>query len=75
MHRVAAAVGQVEVAELRIDLAEVRDRRDESGLQCLDGQDVLDSDPHRVAGEPLGVCDHDLVGIAAEDGAQCVDLG
>ena len=75
VHRVAAAVGQVEVAELRIDLAEVRDRRDESGLQCLDGQDVLDSDPHRVAGEPLGVCDHDLVGIAAEDGAQCVDLG
>ena len=75
MHRVAAAVRQVEVAELRIDLAEVRHRRDESRLQRLDRQDVLDSDAHRVASVPLRVGDHDSVCIAPEDCAQRVDLG
>ena len=53
---------QVQRTELGVDLLEVRDRRDEAGLQRLDRHDVLDADAHRVAGEPLGVGDHDPLG-------------
>ena len=70
----APTAGQVEVAQRRVDLTEVRDRRDQARLQGLDGHDVLDADPHGVAGETLRVRDHDGIGVAVEDLAQCVDL-
>ena len=50
-------------------------RRDDPRLQRLDGDDVLDADAHRVAGEPLGVGHHHLIGRGAEDPAQGVHLG
>ncbi len=73
-HGIRAALGQVELPERRVDVAEVRDRRDDPRLQRLHGDDVLDPDAHRVPGEALGVGDHDAVGALAEDLAQCVDL-
>ena len=42
-HRVEAALGEVERAELRVDVAEVRHRRHQAGLQRLDRDDVLDA--------------------------------
>ena len=73
--RVGAALGEVEGAEFRIDVAEVRHRWNEARLERLDRHDVLDANAHRMAGEPLGVGDqHPLRGVA-EDPAQRVDLG
>ena len=74
-HGVEAALGQVQGAEVGVDVAEVRHRRHQAGLQRLDRGDVLDPHAHRVAREPLGVGDHDLVGSVAEHAAQRVDLG
>ena len=72
---VEAALGQVQRAEVGVDVAEVRHRRHQAGLQRLDRGDVLDADTHRVARDPLGVGDHDLVGSVAEHAPQRVDLG
>ncbi len=74
-HRVAAALREVEVAQIGIDLLHVGDGRHDPGLQRLDGEDVLDADPHRVTGEALAVGDDDGVGVGAEDVAERVDLG
>ena len=74
-HRVHPADREVERAEVGIGLLEVRHRGNDPRLQRLDGDDVLDADAHRVAGEPLGVGDDDLIGRVAEDPAQRVDLG
>ena len=57
--RIDAAAREVELAELRVDVAEVRHRRHDPGLERLDGDDVLDADSHRVSGQALGVGDHD----------------
>ena len=74
-HGVHPADGEVELAEVGVGLLEVRHRRDDARLQRLDGDDVLDADAHRVAGEPLGVGHDDLIGRGAEDPAQGVHLG
>ena len=39
------------------------------------GYHVLDAGAHRMARESLGIGNHDLVSLGAENRAQCVDLG
>ncbi|OQC41260.1 MAG: hypothetical protein BWX64_01026 [Acidobacteria bacterium ADurb.Bin051] len=73
--RVRPATGEVEHPEIGIDLLEVRYRGDDPGLERLDREDVLDADPHRVAGVPLRVGDDDGIGRRAENLAQRLDLG
>ena len=75
LHRVGPALGQVERTEVGVRLLVVGHRRDQAGLQGLDGDDVLDARAHRVTGEALGVGDDDLVGVGTEGVAQRVDLG
>ena len=75
LHRVRPALGQVQRTELRIGIAVVGDRRDDPGLQCLHRHDVFQTDPHRVAGEPLGVGDDDTIRVGAEHPPQREDLG
>ncbi len=72
--RVGAALRQVERSERGIHVAEVRDGRDEPGLERFHRDDVLDADAHRVPGVALRVRDDDVVGGLAEDPAQRVDL-
>ncbi len=66
---------EVELPEVGVGLLEVRDRRDDAGLQALDGEHVLDAGTHGVAGETLCIGDHDLVRRRPEDGTQRGDLG
>ena len=74
-HWIRAAVREVQLAELRIGLLEVRDGRHYAGLQALDCNDVLDPSSHRVAGQALRVGDHDFVRSGPEYRAQRSDLG
>ena len=74
IHRVGAADGQIQGAELGVGLLVIGHRRDDPGLQRLDRHDVLDAGAHRVAGESLGVGDHDGTRSVAEHPAQGVDL-
>ncbi len=74
-HRVHPALGQVEHAEVGVDLLDVGDRGHDAGLERLDGQHVLHADSHRVAREALGVGDHQGVGVGAEHRPQRVHLG
>ncbi len=71
---IGAALRQVQRTQLGIDFLEVGHRRHQSGLQRLDREHIFDAGGHGVAGEALGVGDHDLVGGVAEDVAQGVDL-
>ena len=68
-------MGEVERAQLRVDLAEVRDRRHDAGLERLHRDDVFQPDAHRMTGDALRIRDHDAVGVAAEHVTQRVDLG
>ena len=72
---VPASLGEVENAQLGIDFPEVRDRRDEAGLEHLHADDVLDAGSHRVPREALRVRHDDAVGRGAEDASQGEDLG
>ena len=71
---VRAALRQVELAEIRVRHLVVRHRRHDPGLDRLDGDDVLDADAHRMAGETLGVGDHDLTGRGPEHAPYGIDL-
>ncbi len=75
LDRVAAALREVQGPELWVGLLEVRDGRDEPGLERLHGKDVLDSRAHRMPREALGVCYHDLLCRLAEDPMQRLDFG
>ena len=71
MNRVVTTAGQVQVSELRIELAVVRDRRNYACLEHLDRNNLLDTDTHGVPGETLRVGHQDLVGRTAEYLLQC----
>ena len=75
LHRISPAFGQVEAAQVRIDLLEVGDRRHHTRLQRFDGEDVFDACAHSVAGVAFRVGDDNLICRCAEDVAQRVDLG
>ncbi len=74
-HRLRAAARQVELAQVRVGLAQVGHRRHPLLLQHAHRGPVLDAHAHRVAGEALGVGDDDALGRRAEDPAQRVHLG
>ena len=74
-HRIASTHRQVQLAQLRIRLFVIGHRRNQTGLQRLDGDDVLHAGAHRVSGEALGIGDDDGVGVRPEHPAQRVDLG
>ena len=71
---VAAPLREVERPELRVDLPEVRDRRDEARLEHLHADDVLDPRGHRVPGEALRVRHDDAVGRSPEGAPEGEDF-
>ena len=73
--RVTAALGQVQVAQLRIGLQKIGDRRGAPVLQRLDGNGVFDARAHGVAGKALGVRDDHLIGAGPKGRAQGRNLG
>ena len=74
LHRINAALRQVQRAQLRINLLEVGHRRYHSRFQRFHSQDVFHARTHRVAGKALGVSDHNLVRIVTKDVTQRMDL-
>ena len=71
---IAATLGQIQRAQLRIDFLEIRHRRHASGFECLHGDYIFDAGAHRMTGEALGVGNHDAIGVFAEDVTQGIDL-
>ncbi len=72
---VMSAAREIERAQLRIDLLVVGYRRYDLALEHFNRNCVLDAHAHRMAGEPLGVGDHQLLGVLAECMSQGVYLG
>ncbi len=75
LDRIRASLRQVERSQLRIDFLEVSHRRDATGFQRFHRQHFLDAGRHGVAGEALGVGNHDLIGDVAENMTQRMNLG
>ena len=73
--RVASPGREPQRAQVRIGLAQVRDRRNQTVLQRLDRDGVFDARAHRVAGEALGVGDDDLRCSRAKRRRQAGHLG
>ncbi len=75
VHRITPTPAQVQHAQLRIHLLEVGHWRHDAMLQDLDRDDVLYTNAHGVAGEALGVGNHDVVGSLAKGVTQGHYLG
>jgi len=65
-----AALGKIQIAQLRIHLLEIRDRRNNTGFQDFCGDDILNADGHRMSCSALGVGNKDLVRGFFENVAQ-----
>ena len=74
LHRISAALRQVQRAQLWINFLEVGHRRHHSRFQRFHRQHIFHACTHRVAGEALGVSDHNLVRTVTKDVTQRMDL-
>ena len=69
-----AALRQIQWTQFGIDFLEVGHGRHASGFQRLHRDHIFDAGAHGVAGEALGIGDHDLIRGVAEDVTQGMDL-
>ncbi len=72
--RVRLTAREVQLRKLRIDVVQIRDRREHLALQCLHRHGVFQIGPHRVSVLTLRVGDQHIAHVTVEGGAERVHL-